>query len=250
MIRRVCVGIPPQEPDSDCPNNELQTVSGSLNKGYTDGLSESASFGSLAGIDKIGSLNYVVDAENHVVRTWDGSNVATFAGDGTPGYVNGYRTNAKFCLPGKVTQDNSGNIYVADIGNNAIRKIDTNGYVSTFAGGGPAEPEFLDASGESARLYRPTSVVHNPADGMFYVADSNNNCIRRIDQQGNTTTYTGDKEGGYVNGNLSQARFNTPTDLVIYNGIMYVSDSLNNCIRRIDMSTGIVTTYISCDLLP
>jgi hypothetical protein len=245
MIRRVCVGVLPIQPDPDCPNNELQTVSGSLKKGYTDGLSKSASFGSLAGIDKLGGVNYVADAENHVVRTWDGASVATFAGDGTPGYLNGYRTNAKFCLPAKVTQDNNGNIYVADICNNAIRKIDTNGYVSTFAGGGPAAPEFLDANGESARLYRPTSIVYNPADGNLYVADSNNNCIRRIDPQGNTTTYTGNKEGGYVNGNLSQARFNTPTDLVIYSGIMYISDSLNNCIRRIDMATGAVTTYIN-----
>lgn len=193
----------------------------------------------------IGDTCYIVDAENHCIRTMSAGTVSTFAGNGYPGFADGYRTSARFNLPGKMTTDGVGSMYVADIGNNAIRKIDASGYVTTPAGGGPYQYGKVDGQGAAASFARPTAVISNPADGMLYVADSHNNCIRKVDPAGNVTTYAGTGTAGLVDGNRSQAQFSMPTDLIIYGGYMYISDSLNNCIRRIDMSNGQVSTFIS-----
>jgi DNA-binding beta-propeller fold protein YncE len=148
-------------------------------------------------------------------------------------------------VPGKMTHDSSGYMYVADIGNNAIRRIDGGGNVATSAGAGPFDQGFVNGQGSQAKFYRPTAIVFNPADGMMYIADSHNNVIRQMDSSGNVTTYAGTGAAGLVNGSLSQAQFDKPLDLVIHNGFMYISDSLNNTIRRIDMANGVVTTYIN-----
>lgn len=159
--------------------------------------------------------------------------------------MDGASAVAKFMVPGKTTQDVAGYIYVADIGNNAIRRIDSAGNVMTCAGAGPSEQGFVNGQGSQAKFYRPTSIVFNPADNMFYIADSHNNVIRRMDSAGNVTTYAGTGAPGLVNGTLAQAQFDKPVDLVLHNGFMYISDSMNNVIRRIDMGNGTVTTYIS-----
>lgn len=101
------------------------------------------------------------------------------------------------------------------------------------------------SNGFGAKFSRPTSVLFNATDGILYVADSHNNCIRKIDPDGNVTTYAGTGTAGLVDGDRLQAQFSMPTDLVIFGTFMYVSDSLNNCIRRIDMTNGQVSTYIS-----
>lgn len=192
-----------------------------------------------------GGCCYLVDAANNCIRTVSAGTVSTFAGDGYPGFVDGYRTWARFNIPGKTTMDSSGNMYVADIGNNAIRKIDAAGYVSTSAGAGPEQIGLVDGNGSAAKFSRPTSVVFNSTNGMLYVADSHNNCIRQVDYAGNVTTYAGTGAAGLVDGDRSQAQFSMPTDLVIFGTFMYISDSLNNCIRRIDMTNGQVSTYIN-----
>jgi len=243
VVRKLCanVGAGPYPP---CQT--VQTACGSHTKGMVDGSSASACFASLAGLSVYnGTEYYMADAENHSIREWDGSNVSTYAGDGYPGFVDGYRTSARFTVPGKTTSDSSGNMYVADIGNNAVRKIAADGYVSTPAGAGPMDPGYADGAGSAAKFSRPTAVVFNASDGMTYIADSHNNCIRRMDGSGNVTTYAGSTEPGLVNGSLAEARFRMPTDLVIVNGVMYISDSANNVIRRINMASGVVSTYLS-----
>ena len=80
---------------------------------------------------------------------------------------------------------------------------------------------------------------------MLYVADTGNNSIRRVTLSGVVTTYSGAPTAGLTNGTLSQARYSHPMGLMILNNFMYVADSLNNVIRRIDMVNGTVTTYIS-----
>jgi hypothetical protein len=245
VIRKLCTGnIIRVNSLCSTAGGSVATVCGSHNKGLVDGSNGSACFAALGGIAGSVGRYYVADSENHCIRMWDGSNVSTVAGTGSYGYVDGYKTSAQFMVPTKTTEDSSGNIYVADAGNNAIRKIDTSGNVTTCAGGGPMQIGLVDGQGTSARFTRPTSVVFNPADNMLYIADSHNNCIRRIDPSGNVTTYAGTHEPGLVNGSLSQARFSMPMDLVILNGVMYISDTMNNVIRRIDMNAGVVSTYI------
>lgn len=153
------------------PNEEtpgVTTVCGTHNtKGFVNGTSMSSCFASLAGVQSVGDQYYVADAENHAIRVWDGANVSTFAG-GSAGFLDGFRTNAKFFIPGKTATDAAGNMYVADIGNNAVRKIDASGYVSTTAGGGPEAASHIDAQGSGAAFSRPTSVVFNPSDNSVY----------------------------------------------------------------------------------
>jgi len=134
------------------------------------------------------------------------------------------------------------NLYVTDTDNHVIRKIDAAGNVTTLAGTG--EPGYQDGVGSQAQFYRPTNVVCC-SGGYSYIADSGNNMIRRVDVNGNVSTYAGAKTPGLVNGTLAQARFNSPSALVIFGNFMYVSDTLNNCIRRIDMVNGVVSTYIN-----
>jgi hypothetical protein len=245
VMRRICAGDSVAA-TGDCIGQVGQVITscGSNLEGYVDGPNASAKFEILTGVMKRSTgTYYMLDAGNHVIRSWNETDVYTYAGDGSVGLVNGYRTGAKFAAPTKMVEDTSGKLIVSDMGNHAIRVIDTGGYVTTLAGSGQAG--YADGSGSQALFNLPTAVVFNPADGMTYVADSHNNCIRRIDSSGNVTTYAGSTEAGRVDGSLAQARFDGPVDLVINNGYMYVSDSRNNCIRRIDMANGQVSTYIS-----
>lgn len=240
VMRQVIVGEVPYT-----MSESVTTAAGNRTKGYVDGPTASASFGGLGGHMDSNGCCYLVDATNNCIRAVSGGTVSTFAGSAYAGFVDGYRTSARFNVPGKMTMDTSGNMYVADIGNNAIRKIDASGYVSTSAGAGPEQIGLVDGNGWGAKFSRPTSVVFNATDGMLYVADSHNNCIRQVDSAGNVTTYAGTGAPGLINGDRSQAQFSMPTDLVIFGIFMYVSDSLNNCVRRIDMTNGQVSTYIS-----
>lgn len=239
VLRYFCTGTPYQ--DSRCPYavNYVETWAGSGTKGYVNGSRTTAEFAHMAGIHA--ALGYTVDSENHAIRTV-GSSVGTFAGTGNPGFVNGYRTSAQFNSPTRLTTDSSGNTYVADAGNFVIRKIDTGGNVTTFAGSG--SPGFVDGQGSGAQFNYPGDIIFNPVDGYFYITDSGNNAIRRMDSNGNVTTYAGAQQGGLVDGSLLQARFQAPTGLVIANGYLYVADTMNNAIRRIDMSAGQVSTYV------
>lgn len=246
VVRKFKVNVGPfATTESACPGT-TQTAAGNHSAGMVDGSSTSASFRQVAGMEKTSSgYCYMADAGNHSVRGWDGSNVTTLAGSGSPGFVDGTGSAAQFMVPGKVTKAASGYLYVADIGNNAIRMIDSWNNVTTCAGGGPTNAGYVNGQGTQAKFFRPTSIVYNADDGMLYIADSHNNVIRRMDSYGNVTTYAGNGTPGLVNGSVSQAQFDKPTDIAIFNGVMYVADSMNNVIRRIDMVNGTVTTYIS-----
>jgi len=244
VVRKLCAGDSSIN-SGDCTNvmNQVSTIAGNHSKGYTDGAAASASFASMGGHTDDGASCYLVDAENHCIRKGSSGNIETFAGTAYPGFVDGYRTSARFNTPSKMVTDGGGNMLVADVGNNAIRKIDSSGYVTTLAGLGNTQPGFADGSSAVAKFSRPTSLVQYGS--YTYVADSHNHRIRMIDASGNVSTYAGTGQKGLVNGAKESAQFNTPTELVISGGYMYISDSANNVIRRIDMATGQVSTYIS-----
>jgi hypothetical protein len=246
MIRTASLPGLPTEPCFTTPN--VGTAAGNGTSGLVDGAAATAQFRSVAGVATStpgATPHYIADSTNNVIRVWDSSpnTVSTFAGTGGAGLVNGSRASAQFNMPSQAAWDTAGNIFVTDTGNHAIRKIDTGGNVTTLAGSGQIGSS--DGLGASARFYMPTGMVFNPADNHFYIADSGNNMIRKIDLSGNVTTYSGAIQGGLVNGTLSQARYQSPTGLVISNGFMYVSDTMNNAIRRIDMTQGVVSTYIN-----
>ena len=137
-------------------------------------------------IDTAGNI-YVTDSGNNAIRkVTQAGVVTTIAGGGpngtnaygSPGFIDAVGANARFNNPTGICIDKAGNIYVADTGNNAIRKIDTNSVVTTIAGTSSLNPGSLDGVGINASFYKPTGIAID-GDGIIYVADNLNNTIRR-----------------------------------------------------------------------
>lgn len=127
--------------------------------------------------DSAGRL-YIADTANHSIRTYFNGYVATFAGIGTAsGSLNGERSTATFNTPSGLTFDGAGNLYIADSGNFAIRKIDTSGQVTTLAGFGAIGN--IGGPGYQTGFFNPASVIPGP-DNTLYVSDSGNNCIYKL----------------------------------------------------------------------
>jgi len=167
--------------------------------------------------------------------------VSTFAGSSTAGAADGTGKNASFKSPENGVFDTKGNLFVADYGNNEIRKVDPQGVVTTFAGSTTAG--FKDGNGTAARFSSPSGLAFD-AQGNLYVSDELNNRIRKIDPQGNVTTIAGTGNAAYADGIGTLASFQRPIGIGIDNvgGNLYVADSRNNMIREINISTTAVTT--------
>jgi uncharacterized protein (TIGR03437 family) len=195
-----------------------------------------------------GGSVYIADQVNHVIRkvTPDG-NINLFAGTtGTAGYAGDGNTalNAYFNLPLGVAVDSAGNVYIADSANNAIRKVDTKGNVSSIAGntgsagyggdGGPAISGYLN---------QPNALVLDAA-GNIYIADTGNNRIRKVSTSGTITLVAGNNFPAYAGdgGPAVVGELNHPEGLAVDGaGNVYVADTFNHVIRKV--SNGIITTF-------
>lgn len=171
-----------------------------------------------------------------------GGIVTTFAGTGVAGFNNGSGTAAQFYYPEGIALDAGGNAYVADQGNNQIRKITVAGAVSTLAGTLVAGNTNTAAIGVAALFNGPTGVAVDAA-GNVYVADFGNNLIRKIiPGTGVVSTLAGSGKSGSANGTGVAASFNGPAGLAVdATGNVYVADFGNNLIRQITPA-GVVTT--------
>jgi len=217
-------------------NGNVSTIAGTPKKsGYKDGPAKNALFYSPTGItiDSKGNL-YVADF-NHVIRKIDTSgNVSTIAGTPkTSGHKDGPAKNALFHSPDGIAIDNKGNLYVADTKNNVIRKIHTNGNISTIAGV-PNKSGHQDGPAKSALFNSPYRIAVD-SKGNVYVADTYNHVIRKIDTSGNVSTIAGTpKTPGHKDGPVKSALFSSPLGLAFDGkGNLYVTESGNNTIRKI-----------------
>ena len=167
--------------------------------------------------------------------------VSTFAGSGLAGSINGTGISASFYGPQGVCADASGNIYIADYGNNRIRKITPTGVVSTLAGTGAFGS--TDGLGSAASFNYPLGVCAD-ASGNIYVADTDNHKIRKITPTGVVSTFAGSSgPAGSIDGIGTAAKFNKPKGICVDgSGNIYVADSENNKIRKIT-PTGLVSTF-------
>ena len=166
--------------------------------------------------------------------------VSTLAGSGVLGNTNGTGTASSFNFPMGVTVDAAGNIYVADSENNLIRKITPTGIVSTLAGSGLSGK--TNGTGIAASFYQPTSVAVDAA-GNVYVADSENNLIRKITPVGIVSTLAGSGTAGSINGTGTAASFNFPQGVAVdATGNVYVAESGGNSLIRKITPAGIVST--------
>lgn len=215
------------------PDGAVTTVlAGSGIKGYKDGPGATARFSSLGqlAVDASGYV-YVADTGNQAIRKiTPAGDVTTLAG-GNYGFVDDTGTAAEFRYPTGVAVDSSGNVYVADSRNHAIRKISPAGVVTTLAGNGTAG--YHDGTGPSAQFDYPGSVTVD-ASGTVYVADDYNYLIRAITPARVVTTLAGNRTNGHRDGAASNAEFSRPTTVAAdANGNLYVTDENNNAVRRI-----------------
>ncbi len=215
------------------PTGMVTTFAGSGVQGTADGQGTAASFRKPVDVALDASGNvYVSDQSNNVIRkiSPDGM-VTTFAGSGVQGTADGQGTAAQFNLPGGIAVDAAGNVYIADSGNNMIRKISPIGVVTTLAGGGAASA--ADGKGSEASFQQPDGVAVDTF-GNVYVADCWNNKIRKVSPQGEVTTIAGTGSEGSQNGSGVSASFNRPFGLEVdFFGNIYVADLNNNMIRKI-----------------
>lgn len=216
----------------------VSTLAGNPIAGYTDGFGTAAMFYNPSDIciDGIGTI-YVADTYNHKIRKITPlGEVTTFAGS-TSGFADGITTEAKFSYPEGICIDQTGNLYIADMGNDKIRKITTSGIVSTIAG---STTGYLDGSGSTARFNSPKGICVD-ASGNLFVTDFYNHRIRKITAQGTVSTFAG-ANYGYVDGMGTAAKFIYPHGICIDAiGNMYVADTYNYKIRKITPE-GLVST--------
>ncbi len=259
----------------------VSTLAGGTH-GYLDGEGTIAKFATAFGVttDAAGNVIVADGGNNRIRKITPGGVVSTIAGDGTPGILNGTALSAQFNYPRGVAVDASGNIYVADAGNNLIRKISPQGIVSTVAGDSTAG--FRDGPVASAKFNFPFELVVDPS-GNIYVTDGGNHRVRKITSAGEvmtigeatlgvpegiaidaslnlyiadaaghkiikmtpaggTSTLAGTGAPGFVNGPGNIAQFFNPEGIAVDKvGNIYVGDLSNNAIRKITPA-GLVST--------
>ena len=229
------------------PAGVVTTFAGS-SSGFFDASGTSALFSYPRGIaiDLSGNL-YVTDSGNYRIRKITGGLVTTLAGNGTSATQNGTGTNATFLQPTAITVDSVGNVYVLD--GNVIRKITPAGVVTSFAG--QATAGFADGTGTNAQFSSSWPDLTIDIFGNLYLSDSSNHRIRRITPAGVVTTLAGNGTAGSTDGIGTNATFNQPYGITIDRlGNLYVSDQLNNRIRKIGtgavqlpLNRGVTTTF-------
>jgi len=226
------------------PGGVVTTLAGLAgNWGSTDGTGSAARFDDPWGVavDSVGNV-YVADYNNCTIRKVTPAGVVTtLAGlAGNWGSADGTGSAARFDGPNDMAVDSAGNVYVADYNNSTIRKVTPAGMVTTLAGlagnWGSA-----DGTGSAARFNDPWGVAVDSA-GNVYVADTDNDTIRKVTPAGGVTTLAGSVSYGSADGTGSAARFSYPRGVAVDGaGNLYVADRDNHTVRKVT-PLGVVTT--------
>ena len=223
----------------------VTTLAGSAGQsGSADGTGSAARFTVRAWRWTAQGNVYVADTDNYTIRKVTPTGVVTtLAGSaGQPGQHGWHRRRGAVLLSLAWRWTVAGNVYVADTGNNTIRKVTGDGVVTTLAGSA-GQSGSADGTGSAARFNYPYGVAVDSA-GNVYVADTCNYTIRKVTRDGVVTTLAGSAGtvSGSADGTGSAAQFNYPSGVAVDSaGNVYVADSGNNTIRRVT-SSGVVTT--------
>ncbi|MCW3121029.1 MAG: hypothetical protein JWQ38_521 [Flavipsychrobacter sp.] len=216
------------------------TFAGKGTSGYSGdgGIAKDCEFNHPFGIAIAAGNLYIADRHNNCVRMINSAGVVTtIAGTGTAGY-NGDNipaTAAQLNSPVSVVVDHAGNVCVSDLGNNRIRRVDTNGIITTIAGTGVAGYNGDDQPATAAQLNSPRGLAIGPRSGNVFLADQGNNRVRIIDDKANIITYVGSGVAGY-NGdwvNCKDVMLNGPYAIAFdIDGELFIADVDNERIRR------------------
>ncbi|HYC60548.1 MAG TPA: hypothetical protein VEK79_13365 [Thermoanaerobaculia bacterium] len=187
-----------------------------------------------------GGQLYFSDSASNVVGRLDPYTgaVAVIAGGNGQGSQDGHVSVARFWGPRGVAVAGDETIYVSD--NHNIRRISSDGYVTTIAGSPTGSPGWVDGNGAAARFYSPQALALDPS-GNLWVADTWNNRIRKVEPDGDVTTVAGSTAGS-TDGSGAAARFNFPLGIA-FNGTdaFYVADQNNSTIRKVTLDGGVST---------
>jgi sugar lactone lactonase YvrE len=240
------VGCKKDYPQPVTPQKEnkwvVTTIAGGGTAAFKDGSALSANFKSPTGVTIAadGTL-FVADFGNHRIREISGGVVSTIAGNDTAGIVNGHGTNAQFESPYHIASDKNGNLYILDQDVTVIRKISLTGDVSVYAG--IDQPGFVNGAALTARFQSDANAIIADPSGNIYVGDTFNNSIRKINSEGQVSTFAGMETEGFRNGDAGTAQFRYPVAIAFDKyGNIFVADEGNFCIRKIT-ADGIVSTF-------
>jgi sugar lactone lactonase YvrE len=188
-------------------------------------------------VDPAGNV-YLAENDNNRIRMVDTNGViTTIAGTGAPGYSGdgGLATAAQLDHPAGIELDSSGNLYIADASNDAIRRVDTTGVITTVAGNGRRGYSGDGGPATEAQLTAPEHVAVD-RNGVIYVLDTGNHMVRAIDVGGIITTIIGSPGPGFRGdgGPATEALLYEPSGMVLTpDGVLYIADSGNNRVRRV-----------------
>jgi len=238
----------------DLTTHRTTTIAGNGQKGYSgDGAPAAAASLNMPHeiqFDAAGHL-YIAERDNHVVRRVDAKTgvISTFAGTGAPGFSGdgGPAARAQLRQPHSIAVDPKGRLLICDIGNHRIRQVDfSSGTIETYGGTGERQPTPDGAPVKGTPLNGPRTIAIN-RDGDLYLALREGNAIYRIAP--NTATIhhlAGTGEQGYSGdgGPARVARLAGPKGLAYAGGSLYVADTENHVVRRIELETRIITTVV------
>jgi uncharacterized protein (TIGR03437 family) len=228
-------------------NGIITSVAGTGTSGYSGdgGPATNAQIRGSAGLaaDNAGNVFLAATFENRVRKVSPAGIITNFAGNGTQGYSGdgGPATSAQLNYPSILGVDRTGNLYISD--NGRIRRITPAGTITTIAGNGTSGYSGDDGPAISAQFNGPLGIALD-SNGNLFVSDSRNHRIRKIAPNGIVTTFAGTGSFGYSGdgGPAANAFFAFPAGMAIDNaGNLYVADTANDRIRKIDPS-GIITT--------
>jgi uncharacterized protein (TIGR03437 family) len=247
----VCLLLPAPGRSQAIPAYTIATVAGNGTVGFSgdgspaNGAQLNGPFS--AALDASGNL-YIADQFNHRIRKVDTSgNISTVAGTGTSGYTGdgGAPTSATLNDPQGVVVDSSGNIYIADTGNNAVRKV-AGGKITSIVGSSSGSAGYTGdgGAGTSAQLFHPSALALD-STGNLYIADTSNEAIRKLNlSSGIISTFAGQGGAGFGGdgGPATRAQFSNPSGLAFDSaGNLYIADTTNNRIRMI-ATNGLIST--------
>jgi trimeric autotransporter adhesin len=176
----------------------------------------------------------------------EAQNISTYAGNGTGGYAGdgAAATAAELNTPYGVALDGSGNLYIADGNNARIRKVNSAGVISTFAGNGIGISNGDGGSATAASIGNPFSITFD-GSGNAYIVNNTNHNVRKVNSAGVISTIAGTGTAGYNGDGIvaTTAQLNYPTSVAVDgSGNVYIADGSNNCVRKIN-SSGIISKF-------